>query len=68
MSKTNIEIEEEKEKDRIVQEIYDTMEANRWGDGCDLMMVKIIFMGKLNIKPVVVIKNKPVRCLGNFLV
>jgi len=65
MSKTNIEIAEEKEKDKIVQEIYDILEANRWGDGCDLMVIKIIFVGKLNIKPLVVTKNKPVRCLGN---
>jgi len=59
--------EEEKQKDKIVQEIYDTLDDNKWGEGCDLMVVKIIFIGKLNIKPLVVIKNKPVRCLGNIL-
>lgn len=62
-----IQKEEEKEKDRIVQEIYDTLEANNWGDSCDLMVVKITFIGKLNTKPILVIKNKPVRCLGNIL-
>jgi uncharacterized protein (UPF0335 family) len=67
MSQTQIEIQEEKEKDRIVQEIHDTLEENRWGEGCDLMVIKVIFIGKLNTKPVVVIKNKPVRCLGNSL-
>ncbi|HBI17157.1 MAG TPA: hypothetical protein DDY52_03340 [Candidatus Moranbacteria bacterium] len=65
MSKTNIEIEDEKEKDRIVQEIYDTLEANRWGDGCDLLVVKVVFIGRLNLKPLYVYKNKPVRFLNN---
>lgn len=66
MPKTNIEIEEEKEKDKIVQEIYDTLEANRWGESCDILVVKVVFIGRLNMKPLHVYKNKPVRCLGNY--
>lgn len=65
---SQIQKEEEKEKDRIVQEIYDTLEDNKWGDGCDLMVVKITFIGRLNMKQIIVNKNKPVRCLGNILI
>ncbi|MEF3692242.1 MAG: hypothetical protein V3574_04290 [Candidatus Moraniibacteriota bacterium] len=59
--------EEEKQKDRILQEIHDALEDNQWGGGCDLMVVKVIFTGRLEIKPVMVYKNKPVRDLNNFL-
>lgn len=60
--------EEEKQKDKILQEINDTLEDHDWGGGCDPMVVKIVFIGKFEIKPIMVIKNKPVRGLNNYLV
>jgi len=48
---------EEKQKDEILQQINDLLEKYEWGGACDRMVVKVIFEGKFNVKPIIV-QNK----------
>lgn len=40
---------DDKEKDRITQEIYDLLEMQKWGEGFDRVVIKLIFKGKFNM-------------------
>ncbi len=43
---------EEKEKDKILQEIHDVLESQQWGGSHDRIIIKLTFRGKLNLMPI----------------
>lgn len=43
---------EEKEKDRILQAIMDVLEAQLWGDRSERTIIKVYLQGKLDLKKI----------------
>lgn len=57
---------EEKQKDEILQKINDTLEKYDWGGRCDRLVVKVVFRGKYNLKPIIVQNKEPDRIVRIF--
>lgn len=57
---------EEKQKDDILQEIHNKLDKYDWGGGCDRLVIKVVFRGKYNLKPIIVQNKEAERIVRIF--